>query len=88
MIEEIIELEAIVKNDPAAVSPLARHRGSRPGPAADRSLVLLREGDPVNVYPFIEAEKAQRRNVMRACVLLRVSRSAFYADRTASPSQR
>jgi transposase InsO family protein len=42
----------------------------------------------VNVYPFIEAEKVQRRNVKRACVLLKVSRSAFYADRTAVPSQR
>jgi transposase InsO family protein len=42
----------------------------------------------VNVYPFIEAEKSQRRNVQRACVLLKVSRSAFYADRTAAPSKR
>ena len=42
----------------------------------------------MNVYPFIEAEKSQRRNVARACVLLKVSRSAFYADRTAVPSQR
>ena len=42
----------------------------------------------MNVYPFIEAEKSQRRNVKRACVLLKVSRSAFYADRTAGPSQR
>jgi transposase InsO family protein len=42
----------------------------------------------VNVYPFIEAEKSQRRNVKRACVLLQVSRSAFYADRIAGPSQR
>jgi len=42
----------------------------------------------VNVYPFIEAEKSQRRNVKRACVLLKVSRSAFYTDRTAGPSQR
>jgi transposase InsO family protein len=42
----------------------------------------------VNVYPFIEAEKSQRRSVKRACVLLKVSRSAFYADRSAGPSQR
>jgi putative transposase len=42
----------------------------------------------VNVYPFIEAEKSQRRNVKRACVLLQVSRSAFYADRSAGPSRR
>ena len=41
----------------------------------------------MNVYPFIEAEKSGRRNVKRACVLLKVSRAAFYADR-AGPSQR
>jgi transposase InsO family protein len=39
----------------------------------------------VNVYPFIEAEKAQRHNVTRACQLLEVSRSAYYAHR-AGPS--
>jgi hypothetical protein len=33
----------------------------------------------VNVYPFIEAEKRCRRNVPRACELLKVSRAAFYA---------
>jgi putative transposase len=31
----------------------------------------------VNVYPFIEAEKRGRRNVKRACELLKVSRAAF-----------
>jgi transposase InsO family protein len=41
----------------------------------------------VNVYPFIEAEKAQRRNVKRACELMKVSRSAYYAAREGSPSQ-
>jgi hypothetical protein len=41
-----------------------------------------------HVCPFIEAEKSQRRNGKRACVLLKVSRAAFYADRTAGPSQR
>jgi transposase InsO family protein len=35
----------------------------------------------VNVYPFIEAEKAQQRNVKRACELLKVSRAAYYAAR-------
>jgi transposase InsO family protein len=39
------------------------------------------------VYPFIEAEKAGRRNVSRACALLKVSRAAFYAH-LAGPSQR
>jgi len=33
----------------------------------------------VNCYPFIEAEKAQQRNVRRACELLKVSRAACYA---------
>ena len=28
---------------------------------------FLREGDPVNVYTFIEAEKVASRNVARAC---------------------
>jgi transposase InsO family protein len=41
----------------------------------------------VTVYPFIEAEKAGRRNVARACALLKVSRAAFYAH-LAGPSQR
>jgi transposase InsO family protein len=35
----------------------------------------------VNVYPFIEAENAGRHNVVRACELLEVSRSAYYAQR-------
>jgi len=30
------------------------------------------------VYPFIEAERAEQRNVRRACDLLEVSRTAFY----------
>jgi transposase InsO family protein len=44
----------------------------------------------VNLYPFIEAEKAQQRTVKRACELLEVSRAAYYAHRTAprSPRQR
>jgi hypothetical protein len=33
----------------------------------------------VNVYPFIEAEKAGRRNVKRAREPLKVSRATFYA---------
>jgi len=41
----------------------------------------------VNVYPFIEAEKACRRNVKRACELLTVSRAAFYQHRR-GPSPR
>jgi transposase InsO family protein len=42
----------------------------------------------VSVYPFIEAEKAQQRNVKRACELLEVSRAAYYAHRAAVPSAR
>jgi putative transposase len=41
----------------------------------------------VNVYPFIEAEKGCRRNVKRACELLKVSRAAFY-QHLAGPSRR
>ncbi len=41
----------------------------------------------MNCYPFIEAEKAGRRNVARACALLKVSRAAFYAH-LAGPSRR
>ncbi|WP_432875103.1 IS3 family transposase [Kribbella sp. CA-245084] len=42
----------------------------------------------MNVYPFIEAEKAGNRNVKRACELLKVSRSAYYTDRAGRPSHR
>jgi hypothetical protein len=42
----------------------------------------------VNVYPFIEAEKAQQRSVKRACELLEVSRAAYYAHRADVPSAR
>jgi transposase InsO family protein len=43
----------------------------------------------VNIYPFIEAEKACRRNVKRACELLKVSRAAFYHHLTGpSPRER
>lgn len=42
----------------------------------------------MTVYPFIEAEKVAARNVARACVLLEVSRSAYYAQRDSTPSAR
>jgi putative transposase len=41
----------------------------------------------VNVYPFIEAERAGRRNVCRACELLEVSRTAFYEWSKHVPTQ-
>ena len=41
----------------------------------------------MNCCPFIEAEKAGRRNVAQACALLKVSRAAFYLY-LAGPSQR
>ena len=41
----------------------------------------------MSIYPFIEAEKACRRNVKRACELLKVSRAAFY-QHLAGPSAR
>src|SRR4029434_5432056 len=49
---------------------------------------FLLEAARVNVYPFIEAEKAQQRNVKRACELLEVSRAAYYAHRADRPSIR
>ena len=47
----------------------------------------------MNVYPFIEAERAQQRTLKRACELLEVSRAAYYASMngctfTGSPSRR
>ncbi len=42
----------------------------------------------MNVYPFIEAERAGKRNVKRACALLEVSRAAFYEWLRAIPSRR
>lgn len=42
----------------------------------------------MNVYPFIEAEKAGDHNVKRACELLEVSRAAYYAQRTGQPCPR
>jgi transposase InsO family protein len=42
----------------------------------------------VNVYPFIEAERAQQRTVKRACELLEVSRAAYYAHRAGTASAR
>jgi transposase InsO family protein len=42
----------------------------------------------VSVFPFIEAEKAEQRNVARACELLEVSRSAFYEWHKHLPSAR
>jgi transposase InsO family protein len=42
----------------------------------------------VNVYPFIEAERAQQHSVKRACELLEVSRAAYYTHRAGTPSAR
>jgi transposase InsO family protein len=42
----------------------------------------------VNVFPFIEAEKVEQRNVAKACELLEVSRSAFYDWHQHRPSTR
>ena len=40
----------------------------------------------MNIDPFIEAEKAQQRNVTRVCELLKVSRAAYYTRRAAIAS--
>jgi transposase InsO family protein len=42
----------------------------------------------VNVFPFIEAEQAEQRNVAKACALVEVSRSAFYDWHQHIPSAR
>lgn len=42
----------------------------------------------MNVFPFIEAEKAEQHNVAKACELLKVSRSAFYDWHHHIPSAR
>lgn len=42
----------------------------------------------MNVYPFVEAEKAEQRNVVKACELLEVSRSAYYEWSKHTPSSR
>jgi transposase InsO family protein len=42
----------------------------------------------VSAYPFIEAEKAECRNVAKACELMEVSRSAFYEWHHHRPSRR
>src|SRR5450759_933766 len=50
---------------------------------------FFRQGDPVNVYAFIEAERVARvGNVRRACVLLKVSRAAYYAWSTGALCER
>ncbi|WP_371584395.1 IS3 family transposase [Streptomyces sp. NBC_01314] len=40
------------------------------------------------MHPFIEAEKQSGHSVKRACELLQVSRTAFYARRTGTPCPR
>jgi transposase InsO family protein len=42
----------------------------------------------VNVYRFIEAERAQQRTLKRACELLEVSRAAYYTHRAGTLSAR
>ena len=42
----------------------------------------------MSVFPFIEAEKVEQRNVAKACTLLEVSRSAFYEWHRHTPSAR
>lgn len=42
----------------------------------------------MNAYPFIEAEKVSQGNVSRTCLLLEVSRAAYYRWSQAAPSAR
>ena len=40
------------------------------------------------MYPFIAAEKAGKHNVKRACELFKVSRSAYYQQKSGVQSRR
>ncbi|MFJ7063644.1 IS3 family transposase [Streptomyces microflavus] len=42
----------------------------------------------MTVHPFIEAEKRAGHSVKRACELMKVSRTAFYARRSGLPGPR
>ena len=42
----------------------------------------------MNAYPFIEAERVERSNARRACVMLEVSRAAYYGRARQIPSAR
>ena len=42
----------------------------------------------MRLWPFIEVEEAEQRNVKRACELLEVSRAAYYSQRNHAPSRR
>ena len=42
----------------------------------------------MNVYPFIEADRAGQHSVKRACELLEVSRAAYYQAATNTPTAR
>ncbi len=64
----------------AGEPPAAGRRG--PAEASDD---LLREGDPVKLDPFIEAEEVAGRGVKNACELFEVSRSAYYSRRRGRP---
>ncbi len=40
----------------------------------------------MNIYPLIEAEKADDYNSQAACEFLQISRAAYYARRTDQPT--
>ena len=60
-------------------------RGRRDPQASDG---FLRQGDPMKLDPFIEAEKTAGHSVHKACGLLEVSTSAYYQRRNGVPSRR
>ena len=77
--EERVELAPAAQGEPHSAAR-ARHPEARNG--------FLRQGDPVNVYPFIEAERVERSNARRTCVMLEVSRAAYYGWARQIPSAR
>jgi HTH-like domain len=60
------------------VLPIAADMPSEPSSPPNTRAPLSVKAGQAHVYPFIEAEKRGRRNVTRACELLKVSRAAFY----------
>ncbi|MFJ2061398.1 IS3 family transposase [Streptomyces sp. NPDC087908] len=75
--------DGLTSSDGAELAVLRReNRRLREGRGPQACDGFLRDGDPVNVHPFIEAEKTAGHSVKKACEFLEVSRTAYYARRT------
>jgi hypothetical protein len=67
-------------------APCAPRSSASTSPIFPTPLDMRASRRPGESYPFIEAEKAQRRNVKRACELLKVSCASYNAARQGRPS--